>query len=62
MRVIGHSHPRPDVVDKVTGAARFADDIAFPGMLYGATLRAAYPHARILSIDTSKATAGYHHF
>ena len=35
MRVIGHSHPRPDVVDKVTGAARFADDIAFPGMLYG---------------------------
>jgi len=57
MYVIGHSHPRPDAVDKVTGAARFADDYSFPGMLYGATLRAAYPHARILSIRTGKAAA-----
>jgi xanthine dehydrogenase molybdenum-binding subunit len=44
-------------VAKVAGAARFADDYAFPGMLHGATLRAAYPHARILSIDTAKAEA-----
>jgi len=57
LRVIGRSFPRPDVVDKVTGAARFTDDIAFPGMLHGATLRAAYPHARLLSIDTSQAAA-----
>ena len=57
LHVIGHSLPRPGVVDKVTGAARFTDDYAFPGMLYGATLRAAYPHARILSIDTRKAAA-----
>jgi xanthine dehydrogenase molybdenum-binding subunit len=57
LRVIGHSYPRPDAVAKVTGAARFADDYAFPGMLHGATLRAAYPHARILSIDTTKAKA-----
>ncbi len=57
MRVIGHSHPRPDAVAKVTGAAKFADDYTFPGMLYGATLRAAYPHARILSIDTGQAKA-----
>ncbi len=55
--VIGHSHPRPDVVDKVTGAARFTDDYSFPDMLYGATLRAAYPHARILSINTRQAAA-----
>ncbi len=55
LSVIGHSYPRPDAVDKVTGAAKFADDYAFPGMLYGATLRAGYPHARILSIDTSRA-------
>jgi xanthine dehydrogenase molybdenum-binding subunit len=57
LHVIGHSYPRPDAVAKVTGTARFADDYAFPGMLYGATLRAAYPHARILSIDTTRARA-----
>ena len=55
LNVIGHSYPRPDAVDKVTGAAKFADDYVFPGMLYGATLRAAYPHARIVSVDTGKA-------
>lgn len=57
LRVIGHSHLRPDAVAKVTGAAKFTDDYVFPGMLYGATLRAEYPHARILSIDTSQARA-----
>jgi selenium-dependent xanthine dehydrogenase len=57
LRVIGHPLPRPDAVDKVTGAAKFTDDYALPGMLFGATLRAAHPHARILSIDTRKAAA-----
>lgn len=57
LRVVGRSHPRPDATDKVTGAAKYADDYAFPDMLYGATLRAAYPHARILSIDTEDAAA-----
>jgi len=57
LHVIGHSFPRADAVDKVTGAAKFADDYNFPDLLYGATLRAAYPHARILAIDTSQAAA-----
>jgi xanthine dehydrogenase molybdenum-binding subunit len=57
LSIIGHSYPRPDAVDKVTGAAKFADDYAFPDMLHGATLRAEYPHARILSIDTGQAEA-----
>jgi CO/xanthine dehydrogenase Mo-binding subunit/aerobic-type carbon monoxide dehydrogenase small subunit (CoxS/CutS family) len=57
LNVIGHSPPRPDAVAKVTGAAKFADDYTFPGMLYGATLRAEHPHARILSIDTRRAEA-----
>jgi selenium-dependent xanthine dehydrogenase len=57
LRVVGHSYPRPDAVDKVTGRALFADDHVFAGMLYGATLRAAYPHARILSINTAGARA-----
>ena len=57
LRVVGHSHPRPDVVAKVTGAARFTDDITFPGMLHGAAQRAAHPHARILAIDIDRAAA-----
>jgi selenium-dependent xanthine dehydrogenase len=57
LRVIGRSYPRPDAVAKVTGAAKFADDYVFPGMLHGATLRAEHPHARILAIDTSQAKA-----
>jgi xanthine dehydrogenase molybdenum-binding subunit len=57
LRVIGHSHPRPDAVAKVTGEAKFADDYVFPRMLYGATLRAEHPHARILAIDTAQAKA-----
>ncbi|MGD8792372.1 MAG: molybdopterin-dependent oxidoreductase, partial [Anaerolineae bacterium] len=57
LQAIGRSYPRPDAVDKVTGRAKFADDYVFPGMLYGATLRAAYPHARIVSIDTGQAKA-----
>jgi CO/xanthine dehydrogenase Mo-binding subunit/aerobic-type carbon monoxide dehydrogenase small subunit (CoxS/CutS family) len=57
LQVVGHSPPQPDAVAKVTGAAKYADDYAFPGMLHGAALRAAYPHALILSIDASQAIA-----
>jgi CO/xanthine dehydrogenase Mo-binding subunit/aerobic-type carbon monoxide dehydrogenase small subunit (CoxS/CutS family) len=57
LNVVGHSYPRPDAVAEVTGTAKFADDYTFSGMLYGATLRAAYPHARILSMDASQARA-----
>ncbi len=53
--VIGRALPRPDAVAKVTGAAKYTDDYSFPDMLYGATLRAKYPHARILKLDTTRA-------
>jgi xanthine dehydrogenase molybdenum-binding subunit len=55
LNVVGQPLPRPDAVDKVTGRAKYTDDYAFPGMLFGATLRAKYPHARILNIDTTHA-------
>jgi xanthine dehydrogenase molybdenum-binding subunit len=55
--VVGEAKPRADAVAKVTGAAKYADDIVFPGMLFGATLRANIPHALIKKIDTSKARA-----
>jgi len=44
-----------DSVDKVTGAGRYADDLALPGMLVGRILHSPHPHARIRAIDTSEA-------
>ena len=57
LNVVGRPLPRPDAVDKVTGAAKYTDDYDFPGMLYGATLRAGVPHALIRRIDSSQAKA-----
>ena len=57
LKVIGRPLPRPDAVEKVTGAATYTDDVSFPGMLHARTLRAKYPHALIKRIDTSKARA-----
>jgi carbon-monoxide dehydrogenase large subunit len=39
----------------IRGQGKYLDDIVLPGMLYGAVLRSPYAHAKILSIDTSKA-------
>src|SRR6201985_594764 len=56
-RWIGQRTIRPDGVDKVTGRAAFAADTTMPGMIWGKVLRSPHPHARIKSIDTSKAEA-----
>ncbi|MFL2665512.1 MAG: xanthine dehydrogenase family protein molybdopterin-binding subunit [Dehalococcoidia bacterium] len=55
--VIGKSPIRHDGVDKVTGRATYGADIKVPGLIWGDVLRSPHPHARILSIDTSKAEA-----
>src|ERR671927_33000 len=55
--VVGTRPLRPDGIDKVTGRARFGADMAMPGMLAGRILRSPHAHARIRSIDTSKAAA-----
>ena len=54
-RFIGRSVLRVDGIDKVTGKAKFIGDLDIPGMLYGRILRSPYPHARILSVDSSGA-------
>src|SRR5213594_1400776 len=54
---VGTRTIRPDGVDKVTGRARFGADSNLPGQLIGRVLRSPHPHARIVSIDTSKAEA-----
>ena len=52
---VGHIQPRPDSVGKVTGTARFADDLQFPGMLVGRALRAGVPHAILKRLDIQAA-------
>ena len=47
--------PRIEGADKVSGNMRYAADIPFPAALSAKILRTSLPHARILSIDTSKA-------
>ena len=49
-RVIGKSVPRKEGREKVTGRARYVDDLTFPGMIYGATVRSAVPRGRIRGI------------
>src|ERR1041385_6031281 len=48
---------RPDGVPKVTGRALYGADLAMPGMLAGRILRSPHAHARLRSIDVSKAAA-----
>jgi 4-hydroxybenzoyl-CoA reductase subunit alpha len=52
---IGKDMKRVDTTSKATGEALFAADLILPRMLVGKILRSPYPHARIKSIDTSKA-------
>ncbi len=57
LKVVGTRPIRPDGVDKVIGRAAFGADMVMPGMLWGKIKRSPHAHARILSIDTSKARA-----
>jgi xanthine dehydrogenase molybdenum-binding subunit len=57
MKVIGHATPRIDAPERVTGRAKYTNDIQLPGMLYAKVLRSPHPHARIKSVDASKAKA-----
>ena len=56
-KVVGTRPIRHDGVDKVTGKAQYGADIRLPGHLHGKVLRSPHAHARIKSIDTSKAEA-----
>ncbi|HXX12057.1 MAG TPA: xanthine dehydrogenase family protein molybdopterin-binding subunit, partial [Burkholderiales bacterium] len=56
-KVVGTRPVRPDGVDKVTGRAKFGADLNLPNMLIGKVLRSPHAHARIKSIDASKAQA-----
>ena len=53
--VIGVPRRRVDARAKVTGQTRFADDIVLPRMVHCKLLRSPHPHARIKSVDFSRA-------
>ena len=40
---------------KLTGAAKYADDLVFPGAWYGATIRSTDAHARFVALDLDPA-------
>ena len=54
---VGHTHLRPDGVEKVTGDAIYTDDLVFDGMLYAKVRRAMIPHGFLTKLDISKAKA-----
>lgn len=54
-RIVGTSVRRPDLVEKVTGAAQYCVDVAVAGMLHAKVVRSDRAHARIIEIDAAAA-------
>ncbi|MGB1016119.1 MAG: hypothetical protein ACPG4T_18435, partial [Nannocystaceae bacterium] len=54
---LGKPHRKVDAMERMRGIARYTDDLKLPGMLHAKILRSPHAHARIQSIDTSKALA-----
>jgi len=58
-RWVGASVPRKDGIAKATGQARYADDLVFPGMLHGRTVRSTIPRGRVRSVRLDFDLAGF---
>ena len=56
-KLVGANYVPPDLVAKVTGRAKYAEDFRAEGMLFAKLLLSPMPHARVRSIDTSAALA-----
>jgi putative selenate reductase molybdopterin-binding subunit len=56
-QVIGKPTPRIEGAAKVTGSAQYAADVSLPGTVWGKCLHAPHAHARIVRIDTTRASA-----
>jgi xanthine dehydrogenase molybdenum-binding subunit len=56
-KVVGRVQVRPDAVEKVTGQAKFTDDLSFEGMLFARVKRAGIPHGFLRKLDVSRARA-----
>jgi xanthine dehydrogenase molybdenum-binding subunit len=56
-KLVGQDYTTPDLVAKVTGRARYAEDYRADGMLFAKLLLSPMPHCRVRSIDTRAALA-----
>jgi xanthine dehydrogenase molybdenum-binding subunit len=56
-RLIGQNYQTPDLLAKVTGQAKYAEDYKVDGMLYARLLLSPMPHARVTRLDTREALA-----
>ena len=55
--MIGESHPRLGAERFLKGTAQFTDDVVVPGMLHAVVLRSSHAHARLVSVDATRALA-----
>src|SRR5215470_7469873 len=55
-KFVGKPIPRVEGAEKVSGRTPYAADVEIPNGLWAKLLRSSLPHARILKVDTSKAT------
>ena len=56
-KLVGENYVTPDLVAKVTGQAKYAEDFRVDGMLFCKLLLSPLPHGRVKNIDASKALA-----
>ena len=56
-KLIGKNYTTPDLLAKVTGRAKFAEDYRADGMLFCKLLLSPFPHARVKHIDARAALA-----
>jgi CO/xanthine dehydrogenase Mo-binding subunit len=56
-KLVGQNYTTPDLVAKVTGRSRYAEDFRVDGMLFAKLLLSPMPHARVRSVNTSAAEA-----
>src|ERR687892_281622 len=59
MPAVGTNVPRKDAREKVSGTARYVDDLTFPGMLHARTIRSTIPRGRIRAIRFPFDRAGF---
>ena len=58
-RAVGRNVPRKDGIGKATGQAVYADDLVFPGMIWGRTIRSEIPRGRVRGIRREFDEAGF---
>jgi CO/xanthine dehydrogenase Mo-binding subunit len=59
VRVVGRSVPRKEGLAKARGAARYVDDLRFPGMLHGRTIRTAVARGEVMAVHLDFDRAGF---